>query len=590
MEAFHLRSVGEEDDEDNHPQVLLPGDDSLYSPFIRQVSELIVAGFGKPDLGPFLFRRDSVPVFPNEESLRLEGMQAEYFVSWGERYFHPYKLRYDSKGRPERVRRPMTKDVARVCLADFEFQRTLPSIERLYPLPVPVITTGNKMHLCAPGYDRTSKTFVFTPSMPRDPDLTNPQDGLPGSHGYYDDRMSLTEAVRILYDLHKQFPFADWSPPFIPAEDSTFHDPAKPDVPIRTSRSLAVQIMSMLAIFAAGCAPQGANRLGFLYNANKQRSGKSLLGKIATIPVFGTFKGQSWREGLEDMQKLLDSEVLAASPYICFDNIRSVIASEALEAFMTSSTWTGRVLGKSQMFTGENNAILLFTANNGHLGADMQQRLLICDLYIATADRQEREEDISDSDIIDEVWLARADNRRRILSALWAIVRHWDAAGRPPATGKPRRGFETWCRIFAGMVEFAGFGDALERPTDLDNCGDSESEDFEEFVRIASENHRKREMTFQEVVHILWENGLIPWCLHGREEYVESLGKPSLKLDPKWSSRLGLLLKRNCSGERGQTFTLKDPDNGSTRRVKIYQQGKGSKKRYITETNHSPNQ
>jgi hypothetical protein len=122
-------------------------------------------------------------------------------------------------------------------------------------------------------------------------------------------------------------------------------------------------------------------------------------------------------------------------------------------------------------------AFVLLTGNNCNIGTDMQERLLMCDLYVEDADRQERDTDIPKEHILDDVWLSRPENRRDILSALWTIVRHWDAAGRPQATGRPRRGFDEWCYIFGGMVEFAGFGDALATP-ELENCGDSEGTDF----------------------------------------------------------------------------------------------------------------
>jgi len=250
---------------------------------------------------------------------------------------------------------------------------------------------------------------------------------------------------------------------------------------------------------------------------------------------------------------------------------------------MTSPSWTGRVLGKSIIFTAQNNTLLFFTGNNCSVGADIQERVLICDLYVETADRQDRSQEIADEDLRDEVWLADPTHRRRILSALWCVVRHWDARGRPLATGKPRRGFETWSRIFGGMVELAGFGDPLARPLDLDNCGDSETDDFAELVRIAAGNLSNCDLTFQEVVHTLWEHGLLPWLFHGREDYDEGLSKVTFKLNESSASKMGLLLNRNCSGERGSIFTVKSPD-GSLRRVRAYRKGKGRHRRFHFDT------
>lgn len=560
------------------PKILLPGDDHYMSEFIHEAASIITTSHDKPELAPHLYRRDCLPIIPLPGTRRFGEMKPEYFQTWAERHFAPYKIRYDKYGDPYDVLRSMTKEVARACLESLEFTHTMPPIKRTYPVPVPIITDGGPLHLCTPGYHQATGAYVFPSDFPPDPALIA-SDGMVSSGGYYDDHMTLREAVCFLHSLHAQMPFSDWSEPFTPSEDNPFHDPEDPRKTIRLSRSLAVQIMSMLALFAGGCVPPQASRLGILYNANKQRSGKTLLGKIAVSSVYGHCKLQSWRESEEDMIKLLDSETIAATTYIFFDNIRSLIASAPLEGFMTTAVWTGRVLGQSQMFEAENNAIILLSGNNSSLGADMQERTLICDLYVETADRQERETTISRDSRIDDVWLANVTNRRRILSALWSIVRHWDAAGRPLASGRPRRGFDVWCEILGGMVEFAGFGDALERPTNLENCGDSETDDIRTLVEYASRDCRARACTFQEIVHICWEKGLLPWCLHGKEDWDTDLNRTTLKLNDSSNSRMGVLLQRNCSGERGEVHVFRQPD-GSTRHIRFYCRGKGRSRRY----------
>jgi hypothetical protein len=561
------------------PKLQLPGANSLISPFTAEAAAIIAESHTlRPEISPHLFRRDILPIIPIPKSKRFTPMKAEYFVSWADRHFAPYKTRFDSEGDPYDEIRPMPKEIARACLDSLDFTLAMPPIKRTYPIPVPVIWDDGNLHLCAPGYHPESGSYVFEADFPMNPEYLCPDDGLASSCGYYDDRMSLHEAVTSLAALYSRMPFSDWTEYYQPTEDSPFYHPDKTE-PIRLSRSLAVQIMAMLAMFAGGCVAPMAPRLGFAFNANKQRSGKTLLAKIAVGIVYGSCKLQSWRENDEDMIKILDSETLAATTYIVFDNIRSLIASGPLEGFMTTPVWTGRVLGQSQMFEAENNAIIILTANNASFGPDMQERILISDLYVESADRQDRGVEIPREHRLDDVWLAKPENRRHILSCLWAIVRHWDAAGRPRATGVARRGFEEWCELIGGMVEFAGFGDALERPKDLENCGDTETEDIRALVAYCSRDCRSRSCSFQEIVHICWEQGLIPWCLHGREEYVEDIQKNSLKLNDASNSRFGILLKRNCSGERGEVHVFRTPD-GKPRHVRFYLRGKGRARRY----------
>lgn len=280
------------------------------------------------------------------------------------------------------------------------------------------------------------------------------------------------------------------------------------------------------------------------------------------------------------MIKLIDAEVLAASPYICFDNVRSFVESPSIEGFMTTPTWTGRILGRSEMFNAENNTTIFITGNNLNLGTDIKHRCLMIDLHVPEADIQSRDID----NIIDDYWLADPTNRRNILNALWAIVRHWDAAGRPTAMGRTRHGFDRWCKTIGGMVDLAGLGDMLATPI-LENAGDTEAEDIIALVTILYEiNHH--DYTHAEVIHHLWTNGLLTWSMSGREEYRPLReGSPetlTLHLDSKSQSKMGTLLQRHCHGERGAIHTLSI--NGIPVKVKFHSKGKGRHRRYfVTE-------
>ena len=554
--------------------VELPGDNSLQRTFNTEAAT-ILKGTNR------LFRRDLLPVIPWDG--RLREMKPAEFISWHQEYFVGYKTKISKDGDKFDVVKDMTETMARNLLQASDFVSKLPQIHRLYPSPVPVINEADSLVLCTPGYDPSTGTYVFegqiqaTPPPNGKTNLTGPV----GSDDYFDDTMTLPEAFWTLHDLHQYFPFSDWSELIYPEPTDPLYriDPEDGNtVPYRKSRSLAVQIGAMLALFAANCVPREASKMGFIYNASAPRSGKSLLAKIATAPVYGSFKAQPWREDEESMIKILDSEVLAASPYICFDNIRGLLASQPLEGFMTSPTWTGRYLGRTEMFTAENNAVLMFTGNNINAGTDISHRALFCDLFVEQADIQDREMD--PEKVINDVFLSKPQNRRLILSALWSIVRHWDFAGRPLASGKVRLGFEDHGRIIGGMVEFAGFGDMLARPI-LENAGDSEAEDIITLVKKLHALNRP-DYTFQEIVHVCWEHGLFPWYLHGKEE-LHSIreGFPAeltLRLNDSCNAKMGLLIARH-SGERGHVHQFRD-DAGTIIRVRFTLRGKGRHRRF----------
>jgi len=387
-------------------------------------------------------------------------------------------------------------------------------------------------------------------------------ESLISSEGYYDDSLTLEQATDFLRRLLLEFPFSEKKP--MPIDDSTPEN-------FYQSRSLAVQIAAMLSQFAIGMLPRHSLRLGFIYNANTERSGKTLLGKLAIVPVSGKMAAQSWTKKDEELRKAIDAEMLRASRYIVFDNVKGHIQSQIIEAFMTSSTWTGRVLGKTQMFEAENTATLFFTGNDCTVSPDMSNRCLIVDLYVDEADVQAR----TISEPINDSWLMQRPNRFRILSALWAIVRYWDQAGRPKAKGRVRVGFEEWCNVIGGMVEFAGFGDCLAEPEDDEKNVNTESADMKALVRLlftpdpgeAPQNHL--EFTFQEVVNVAHEAGLFGWVLDGKEE------KGNYELNHKAESSFGKLLRKfsPLTGARRFRFDAKQ--------VLFRCTGKNRQRRYV---------
>ena len=93
---------------------------------------------------------------------------------------------------------------------------------------------------------------------------------------------------------------------------------------------------------------------------------------------------------------------------------------------------------------------MFVTGNGCTVSPDMRRRTLFVELFM----ENERAEDRKFQRELDEA--ALLNMRSAILSALWAFVREWNAAGRP----KPSRthsSFPQWAEIIGGIVEFAGY-------------------------------------------------------------------------------------------------------------------------------------
>jgi hypothetical protein len=347
---------------------------------------------------------------------------------------------------------------------------------------------------------------------------------------YYD--WSLDESVRYLRWLLAEFPFADWK------EHAVSDNAGGDETPVRNSRSQAVQIAAMLSLFCAALLRNGANRMGFVYTANSQRSGKSLLAKLVIMPIYGSFKGLSWKNSDDELSKVIDAELLTGSIYLCFDNVRGYVASPTLEALMTSPSWSGRILKETRMFEVKNRKTLFITGNDCILSPDMAHRCLICNLHVNEGNVQDRQP----SWVLDEEWLLNEENKRCVLSALWGILRAWARAGKQSATSfgcKPRLGFERWCDIIGGIVAFAGFGDCLETPP-VESGGNTEEgciRNLIDYLRVKT-NEQRQEFEFKEICQICHDEGLFEWMLEGSER--DGVFTPS----PKCRSALGRMLSR----------------------------------------------
>jgi hypothetical protein len=339
----------------------------------------------------------------------------------------------------------------------------------------------------------------------------------------------LATAVAFLRELLSNFPFADWY-------EEELDDGSK----VRQSRSMAVQVAAMLTLFCKRLVPKGTSRMGFIYDANSPRSGKTLLAKIAIIPIHGAFRAQTWNPKDEELRKVIDSEVLSASSYICFDNVRGYLSSQVVEALMTTSEWTGRVLGRSQMFTVVNNMTVFITGNQCLVQPDIGHRCLRCELHMDMNDVQDREVPA----VIDDYWLAQKENRVNVLSALWTIVKEWDKAGRPRASDygfKTYVGFERWGEIIGGLVAFAGFGNCLERPAEREFGGAQEGKAVKDLISLAMERDQVSSrvmLSFQDVVNICHENGLFDWMLDGK------IVGDNYEVSSRTRSTFGLMLAR----------------------------------------------
>lgn len=514
------------EDKDSVPWIELPGGgDRLVSEFARELGEYLAEA-------P-IFRRDRVAVVVNEETGTIEPLTADAFRTIVEEYVIPYKSRWVKAGKEtleEKNRTTMAKECAAACLQSPKFLNRLRKLARVNRVQMPIARASGALELLPAGYDDESEIYTLESPIKINVGMTP------------------AEGAAVWSDYLKEFPFRD-------------------------ERSKAVCIAEAVALYVHGLQELTANRMGFIFKANKVRSGKSLAAQFGITPAYGLAEGQTI-SGQEEMKKLLDATALEGKSYLFFDNLTGNVKSNLLESFMTTPVWTGRVFGSNaRTFSAPKGVIVIITGNNITTSADIAGRCLLCSLYTEEADPQAR--------VIKRVMspqrLANPQVRGDLLSALWAMVRGWDQAGRPRGSRRIA-GFEEWCDLVGGIVTAAGFADPLARPDDEDSTN-SEEVDARELVTCLADNlpegRTAHEFTFQDLVDVCFERKCFDWKLDGKIKKEADSDREYFECNKASSSALGRLFGIEMAG---QIFVLEDG-----RRVRFGKRGKARHKKFLVE-------
>lgn len=494
-----------------------------------------------------IFRRENLIVTVDAQTGSLRLMSAERFLTWVADQVVIYEIVSVKvgKGREDHnVRRSMNLSTARACLESDAFYGGLRELTRVNLVPMPAMRKDGRIELLQKGYDPESGIFTLVGGVK------------------IDDTVTIDQARALLNDYYGDFPWADV------------------DAATGLSRSKAVAITLALALFGIGLQKVEAARMGFVTRANTQGGGKSLSTQIGISASFGLPKGTP-RANEEEMRKVLDAAAMQGASYLFFDNLKHHLESALLEAFMTSPVWSGRVMATQTFFEAKKSTVLLITGNNLTLSPDLQRRVLQCDLHVENFDLQEQ----THRRELNPVVLSAPAVQSEFLSALWAIVRHWDGAGRPPASlnGKPYRvaTFAEWSDLFGGMVEAAGWGNPLLKPSE-DQMADQKTPHQRMLVELLAggieEGKNTIEFTFQELIDCCWENDLFAWLLEGTPK-DRGEGKPQMfEVKSKCASKMGKMFTDEMSGRLGRVYSIK-----GNRRVRFVKKGDGRLKRYCLD-------
>jgi hypothetical protein len=147
----------------------------------------------------------------------------------------------------------------------------------------------------------------------------------------------------------------------------------------------------------------------------------------------------------DEVRKRLFSVLRDGRRVLLWDNVREPLGSASLDAFLTASSFTDRVLGASQTASLPNRALFLATGNNLRLVGDTCRRLLLARLDARVEKPYSREFDFCPLQQV-------LDQRLALVVAALTLARAWITAGRPRHGRGSTGSFEAWDTLVRQVV------------------------------------------------------------------------------------------------------------------------------------------
>lgn len=215
----------------------------------------------------------------------------------------------------------------------------------------------------------------------------------------------------------------------------------------------------------------------FIIDASKRGSGKTMLADLASVIATGNRAAKMfYTHDNAEMDKRISSLSVAGDAMVLIDNVVGKLESPPLDAALTSTTYRGRVLGKTEMTPSAlPMKIVWFATGNGLIvGADTARRALFARLQ-PTVDHPEERTGPRPGEswkYSDPLAYAKA-NRAALLSDCLTIVAAFIRAGRLVPEFAPMGSFEAWSSTIRAAIVWAGGADPCEtikdaRAADLD--------------------------------------------------------------------------------------------------------------------------
>jgi hypothetical protein len=396
--------------------------------------------------GFFVWAGNVVTVSPAGEIKFVEPVQ---FVTDIAEFCIPFERRDKDSDAP--LKGGMSKTLSDIVLNSRKFRSLLPELKAVNRVRLPVFSDEKRLDLLPRGFD--ASTGIFTVGDCE-----------------YDLNIEAEDARTWLSELTAAFPWND-----------------------DKGLSFGVWVSCCLSLFCTHLT--GGRAPMFLFDANLEGSGKSLLAKIPLYTILGEVGNTTFRsDNATKFDNELDSLAVSGAQAVFFDNLEGWIKSPELDAWLTSPWREGRVFHTQSRFRVSVRAVTVMTGNKIKFSKnDTQRRTLISSLQ-ATERANERELPTGVKPLTDRR-LRTPEFRARFLGCLYALVKSWieDYGSGPSQDGtwngcvRALSSYEDWSEVVPCIVR-TQFGIDPLKPSEAADVGAVEERDFRvlmsEMIRI----------------------------------------------------------------------------------------------------------
>jgi len=157
----------------------------------------------------------------------------------------------------------------------------------------------------------------------------------------------------------------------------------------------------------------------------------------------------------DEFRKRITAIAVAGEPQILIDNINGTLGSASLDAALTATIWSDRILGQTAMVSNVPlYATWYATGNNVILAGDTSRRIVPIRLESREENPEERAGFLH-SNLL--AWVRQ--ERPRLTVAALTILSAYCAAGRPHMNLTPWGSFEAWSDLIRNAIVWAGLPD-----------------------------------------------------------------------------------------------------------------------------------